>query len=152
MRITFVLAALLGFIGAWPAAAQNSSASKIELVDAWARGSETKEYTTAYVEVINNANTNDSLIGVSSPWAERAYFAHLVHDGYDMKVKQVTSLKIKAKKRLKLSPSDYFIRLEKLTQDVRPGMAIPITLRFAQGGVVEAEAKVGNQLLGNIDR
>ncbi len=151
MRTLFVLTALFGLMSTGPVAAQNSSVSKIELVEAWARGSEGKDFTTAYVEVINKANTTDSLIGVSSPWAERTFLAHLKHDGYDMKLTPVPSVKIKAKKRLKLSPSDYFIRLEKLTQEVRPGMSIPITLRFAQGGVVEAEAKVGNQLLGNMN-
>ncbi|MBL8629563.1 MAG: copper chaperone PCu(A)C [Rhodospirillaceae bacterium] len=152
MRISLLFAVILGVLGAVPAHAQNSSASKIEVVEAWSRSSEGKAFTNAYVEVINTANVKDTLLSVSSPWAQRAYFAHYVHNGYDMKLTPVSTLQLRAKRRLKLDPSGHFIRLEDLTQEIRPGMSIPITLRFANGGVVEIEAKVGNQKLGNMDR
>lgn len=152
MRILLVFAAMFGLLGGVSAQAQNSSASKIEVVEAWARGSEGKAFTHAYVEVINNADVKDTLLGVSSPWAQRVYIAHYVHNGYDMKLTPVSTLQLRAKRRLKLDPAGHFIRLEDLTQEIRPGMSIPITLRFANGGVVEIEAKVGNQKLGNMDR
>jgi copper(I)-binding protein len=134
------------------AAVAQSSASKLEIVDPWGRAQKDGEsFTAAYLEVINTGDETDTLLSATSPWAERTLLARYVHDGYNMKLSPVASVKIRAKSRVKLTASDTFIRLEKLTQEVRPGDDIPITLRFEKGGLVEVKAKVGNQLLGNMD-
>ncbi|MBL8643073.1 MAG: copper chaperone PCu(A)C [Rhodospirillaceae bacterium] len=146
-----IMAAVAVWLGVGAAFAQ-SSVSKIEIVEAWARlVEEGAGFTNAYVELINTGDVSDTLLGVTSPWAERSQIVHYVHDGYDMKLTPVTSLKVRAKNRLKLSPSGYFIRLETLTKAMRPGVDIPITLRFEKAGIVEVQAKVGNQKLGNLD-
>lgn len=134
---------------------QSASAQQvgqIEIKDAWARlpaaGSKT---TMAYFEIINHGDKSDRFIGAASPWAERAIIAQYIHEGYNMKLRTVPSISLKAGGRARLSPSGYFVQLENLTQAVRPGVTIPLTLRFQSVGQIEIQAKVANQLLGNMD-
>ncbi|MDX2143439.1 MAG: copper chaperone PCu(A)C [Rhodospirillaceae bacterium] len=131
--------------------AQNP-AVRIEVEDAWARlpGSGVTR-TTAYAKVRNAAESQDRLLGASSPWAESARLMKYVMDGYYMKLSTVPSIPVRAGGSIKLSPSNEFIVLDNLTVDLKPGMKIPIALRFEKAGRVEIEAEVTNQLLGNMD-
>ena len=73
-------------------------------------------------------------------------------DGYDRKAVTVPTLKIGAGKKVKLSASAYFLKLDGLTQPLKPDVKIPISLMFATAGRVEIEAVVTKQKLGNLDK
>jgi hypothetical protein len=139
-------------VGAVPAAWAQSAANRIVVEDAWARlpGSGVTR-TTAYAEIRNTAATEDRLLGASSPWAETARLMKYVMDGYNMKLQTVPSIRLRAGGSIDLSPSNEFIVLENLTVALKPGLKIPIALRFEKAGRVELEAEVTNQLLGNMD-
>jgi periplasmic copper chaperone A len=146
---------ILGFLGglAMPGLAfAQSYPPKIEVRDAWARlPAAGLTSTRAYGEIINRAGEPDVLLGATSAWAARVVIEHYVMDGYNMKAVAVGSVKVGARDTLKLGPGDYHLRLIDLSQDLKPDYKIPITLRFANGGLVEMEASVSNQLLGNMD-
>lgn len=151
-RIFLSLVGLLALAVVAPAYAQRSE-PKIQIVDPWARlPAEGAKGTTAYFEAINLTNTRDTLLSASSPWADRVVFQHYVMQGYDMVAKQVPNIAIGARKKMKLRPGDFFLKLEGLTQPLKPDFKIPITLYFANAGRVEIEASVSNQLLGNAER
>lgn len=146
-----VIAALTSVFTAGAIAAEPKSGSgKIEVVDAWARmPTEGARTTTAYVEIANRADAPDRLISVSSPLAERASLATYVHEGYDMKMKTVYGLNIKARGRLTMRANETFIYLESLAPAIRGASVLPLTLRFEKGGTVEVQAQISNQLLRN---
>lgn len=147
-------AALAAFALAVPHSVQaQSSAGQIQVENAWARlPAAGTDATTAYFEILNLGDADDRLLGATSPWAERAVITRYTLDGYKMKLSNRDSVRIKAKGRVKFSPSKSFIRLEKLTQSINHSMSIPITLRFEKAGQVEVQAKVSNQMLGNMSR
>ncbi len=129
-----------------------SSAPKVQISDAWVRlPAEGVRTTTAYFDVVNLTNTNDTLLSASSPWADRVVIQHYVTVGYDRKAKTVATLKVGAGKKVKLSASDYHLKLEGLTQPLRADQKIPMTLMFANAGRVEIEAAISKQTLGNMD-
>ncbi len=144
---------VLALVLAAPVVAQaQSSVAKIEARDAWARlPVDGAKSTTAYLEIVNLTNTADRLLGASSAWADRVTLQHMGMEGYDMKTKVVPFLKIGGHKSIKLHPGEYQLKLEGLTQVLKPDLKIPITLRFENAGRVEIEASVSNQKLGNLD-
>jgi copper(I)-binding protein len=134
-----------------PALAQ--STSKIQIRDAWARLPESGvQTTTAYGEIVNLSADPDVLLGASSPWAGKIVIQHYVMEGYNMAAKIVPSVKIGARDKVTLGPGDYHLKLEGLTQVLKPDMLIPIDLRFEKAGRVEMQASVSNQKLGNLDQ
>lgn len=126
---------------------------KIEIRDAWARlPSEGGKTTTVYFEAVNLTDADDRLLGASSAWAERIVIQHFVPKGYNMVAQVVPSVRVKARRAVKLTASEYHLKLTGLTQPLKPGIKIPIDLRFEKAGKVEVEAEVTNQVLGNMDK
>jgi periplasmic copper chaperone A len=143
-----VLGAALGFSAQAIAQAQKTT---IEVEDAWARSpGEGGKRSMAFAEIKNVSDKTDTLIAVSSPWADRVTIEHLVPEGYDMKPRTVPSLSIGPGKKLRLNASEYYFRLDGLNRDIRPDYEIPISLRFQNAGRVEIKAVVRNQKLGNM--
>lgn len=109
-----------------------------------------------YFEAVNLTDTDDRLLGASSAWAERIVIEHFVPKGYNMVAQVVPSMNVKAHRAVKLTASEYHLKLMGLTQPLKPGIKIPIDLRFEKAGKVEAEAEaeaeVTNQILGNMDK
>lgn len=150
MRALLAIVILCGFAQSSQAWAQ-AQRTTIEVEDAWARSpGEGGKRTMAFATIINTADKPDVLVSVSSPWADRVTIEHLVPEGYDMKTRTVPTLTIRGGRKLELSASEYYFRLDGLNRDVRPGFEIPISLRFQNAGRVEIKAEVKNQKLGNM--
>jgi periplasmic copper chaperone A len=123
----------------------------IDVEDAWARSpGEGGKRTMAFAEITNTAEKADTLLAVSSPWADRVTIERLVPEGYEMKPRTVPTMTIGPGKKLKLTASEYYFRLDGLNRDIRPDFEIPISLRFQNAGRVEIKAVVRNQKLGNM--
>jgi len=151
--LTPALIVLAALAGAPDAAAQSPpAAAKVTVRDAWARLPTDGRSTTAYVTVENLTDVEDRLIGASSPWAERVVLQRQVNEGYNVVKRTVTSIPLKARGILRMRPGGYQLALEGLNRPIRADVPIPLTLRFANGGVVDAKAEVSKQLLGNWGR
>lgn len=134
-----------------PDVAAQAAPPQVEVEDAWARvPAEGANTTTVYLDIINRGESGDRLVGASSSYAEKATIATYEHAGYNMKLKTLQGVKVKPMGRVRMRPNANFIQLENLTQPIRPGMSVPVTLRFETAGTVEVQARVSNQLLGNL--
>lgn len=141
--------------------ASSPGASGITVSDAWARTSTAVAGAgAAYLTITNGGSTADALIGGSTPIAD----ALEVHETMPMEpspdasagmgggmaspgtpmmgMQKIDRLEIPAGGSVELKPGSYHLMLIGLTQELKAGETIELTLRFEQAGEVRVTAEV----------
>ena len=133
---TFVLLILL-------ASASAFANDTLQITDVWSRATPPLvEVGAAYFTAENRGSTADTLIGVSSPVAERAEMhTHTMKDGM-MMMHQLDSVDVPAGGTLKFKPGGNHIMLIGLKHSLVEGERFPLTLRFNHAGNVELNVEV----------
>ena len=72
-----------------------------------------------------------TLVGVASPAAKVAEIHEMAQDGNMMRMRAVDRIVLPAGKAIDLKPGGYHVMLMDLTQPLREGDTIPVTLTFA---------------------
>jgi hypothetical protein len=141
-------AGLLFAVSANLAAAQSGD---VEIKSAWARATPGGAQTAAvYATVVSPAG--DKLTAVSTPAAQKAELHTMTMDNGVMKMRQVDGIDLPAGKPVSLKPGGYHIMLMGLTQPLKEGQTIPLTLTFQKAGARQVTAtveKVGSMGPGN---
>jgi len=160
---TLVMALLL-------AACSSGGGASIKVTDPWARASSAMAAAgAAYMTIENTGSAADALIGASSPAAETVEVHETVvmatampsasdamggmatpvpsgaatgGDGGMMGMQPVARLEIPAGGTVELKPGGYHIMLIDLTQDLKAGDKIEITLKFEKAGEVKVTVEV----------
>jgi copper(I)-binding protein len=118
---------LLGLLLALLAA---SAAAQVTVTDAWVRGTVPgQKGTGAFMQLTSAADM--TLVGVASPAAKVAEIHEMTQDGNVMRMRAVDKLVLPAGKPIDLTPGGYHVMLMGLTQPLREGETIPVTLTFA---------------------
>lgn len=140
--ISLTLAATLAPTG-------GASASSVMVSKAYARASATAgaETGAAYVVLMVHGE-DDRLVGVSTPAAKMAGLHKTVNVDGVMKMEHVDGIDIPANAMLQMKPGGYHIMLMGLTQPLKEGDEIVLTLKFEKAGDVEVKAKVGGVAAG----
>lgn len=129
--------ALLGL--ALPALAQTT------VSDAWVRASVPHQQSTGAFMTLT-ASSDSKLIGVASPVAKTVQVHEMTMNGDVMGMKQVEAVQLPAGKPVSLDPNGYHVMLMGLTQQVKEGDKVPLTLTVedAKGGkeTLEVQAEV----------
>jgi copper(I)-binding protein len=97
-----------------------------------------------YFTAENRGSTTDTLIGVSSPVAERAEMhthTHTMKDGM-MMMHQLDSIEVPAGGTLEFKPGGNHIMLIGLKHPLLEGERFPLTLKFKHAGNVELNVEV----------
>jgi copper(I)-binding protein len=117
IRLATLLAALLSF----PAFAQ------VAVTDAWVRGTVPGQMATgAFMQL--TAKSDATLVGAASPAAKVVEIHEMKMDGGVMKMSAVDKLVLPAGKAVELKPGGYHVMLMDLTQPLKDGDTVPITL------------------------
>jgi periplasmic copper chaperone A len=117
-----LLGLLLALLAA-PAAAQ------VTIADAWVRGTVPGQKATgAFMQLTSAADT--TLVSVASPAAKVAEIHEMAVDGGVMKMRALGKLALPAGKTVALKPGGYHLMLMDLTQPLKEGETIPVTLTF----------------------
>ena len=130
-----LLGLLLALLAA-PASAQ------VTVTDAWVRGTVPgQKGTGAFMQLTSAADM--TLVGVASPAAKVAEIHEMTQDGNVMRMRAVGKLVLPAGKAIDLKPGGYHVMLMDLTQPLREGETIPVTLTFAdkEGRKITQEIK-----------
>jgi len=130
-----------------PVALVRSSAMGGKPLFARASATPTAEAGAAYVSLMAHGEA-DRLLGVSSPAAKMAALHKTVEADGVMKMEHVEALDIPADGMLEMKPGGYHIMLMGLTQPLKEGDEIEITLTFEKAGEVKLKAKVGGVAAG----
>ncbi len=140
LRSLIVTAFFAASLGLAPALAQNTN---ITVEDAWSRATAPRQPTGATFLTINNSgNTPDRLIGVASPAAETAGVHRTVNENGVLKMRPAGVVEIPANANVALAPGGLHIMLIGLTQPLKKGRTLPITLTFEQAGAITIEAAI----------
>jgi len=116
-------AAALAALMALPAAAQ------VAVADAWIRGTVAGQKATgAFMQL--TSLTDMALVGAASPAAKVVEIHQMKQEGGMMKMNAVDRVALPANKTVELKPGGYHIMMMDLTQPLRDGETVPLTLTF----------------------
>ncbi|MFJ4345686.1 copper chaperone PCu(A)C [Pseudomonas sp. NPDC089401] len=113
--------------------------------DAWVRASVPHQASTGAFMTLT-ASTDSKLVGVASPVAKTVQVHEMTMNGDVMGMKEAKSVELPAGKPVSLDPNGYHVMLMGLTQQVKEGEKVPLTLTIedAKGAkeTVEVQAEV----------
>jgi copper(I)-binding protein len=145
MRVWLSLVALLAFCSG-VAAAHDLKVKELTIGHPWAAPTPGGVRNGAvYVTLINDGKTPDRLLKASSPLAASAMLHANIKEGDIVRMRHVESIEIAAGKTVELKPGGIHIMLMGLTQPLKEGDTIPMTLTFANEGEVAVEVMVMGQ-------
>jgi len=144
-----VAAAILLTFAAILALAPGASASGVMITKAYARASATPgaQSGAAYVSLMVHGDA-DRLVAVSTPAAKMAGLHKSVLVDGVVKMEHVDAIDIPAHGRLQMKPGGYHIMMMGLTQPLKEGDEIELTLTFEKAGEVKVNATVGGVAAG----
>jgi copper(I)-binding protein len=129
------------------AADAKSGNGELEVRSAWARATRSNE-TTAYMEIINRAWADDTLLSVHSPLAEKCVLQQTKWKGMNMQADPVDRITIASMGKVRLKPGGYLIQVNGLVHSLTEKDELPLSLTFANAGRVEVTADVTVRMLG----
>lgn len=134
---TALFAASLGVV---PAMAQNTT---ITVAEAWSRATAPRQPTGGVFLTINNRGDDpDRLVAVASPAADTVSLHRTANENGVMKMRPAGIVEIPADTTVSLAPGGLHIMLIGLTQPLKKGQTVPVTLTFEQAGVITIEAAI----------
>lgn len=137
-----VLAAMVSGCGS-SSPGGHTMASHVVVSDQWASASDAG--MAAVFGVLTNTGDRDAdIIAADSPAAARVELHEVVHEGGGPGVMQPKSggFTVPAGGRHELSPGADHLMLMHLTQPLRPGTDVTVTVRFADGSTLPVTAQV----------
>lgn len=97
----------------------------------------------AYLSIENKGKAADKLIAVASPVAKSTEIHTMSMDGNVMKMREVGSIEVKPSEKVAMQPGNgYHIMLIGLSQPLKAGDKIPLTLTFEKAGKLEVSVYV----------
>ena len=105
------------------------SAQRIEVKDAWVRGTvPAQKATGAFMEITGKSTVR--LLRVDSPVAASVEIHNMTMQNGVMKMFPVEGVDVPAGKTVKLAPGGYHVMMMGLKQQMKPGDRVPLTLTF----------------------
>jgi copper(I)-binding protein len=98
--------------------------------------------TGAFMVIRNSGKTDRKLVKAESPVAKAVELHNHINENGVMKMRQVQSIDIKASAQAELKPGSYHVMLIGMTQALKEGDTVPITLSFDDGSKKQINAPV----------
>lgn len=135
---------ILGTLAPSTLLAQGASAQTIKASAAWARATpRNAPVAGAYLTLQNAGSTNDRLVSVATPAANRAEIHQMRREGDVMVMRPLPEgLEIRAGEHIVLSPGGYHLMLTGLKAPLNDGDKVHITLTFQSGAVQHLDVPV----------
>jgi copper(I)-binding protein len=144
------LALIAGIALSGAASAHDYKAGDLQVGHPWARPTVPGQPSGgAYLSIENKGKTGDKLVSVSSPVAKSSEIHTMSMDGNVMKMREVGSIDIKPSEKIAMQPGNgYHIMLIGLSQPLKVGDKIPLTLTFEKAGKLEVSIYVEDKSAG----
>lgn len=125
----------------------SATAASLTARDAWIREVPPQSPVAAvFVELGNAGPRVERIVAMSSPLAARVEWHDMRHENGRMMMAQRLTPELPAGSRTRLAPMGSHLMLLELTQPLRVGMTVPVTLRFASGRTLSLQAEVRSGL------
>lgn len=125
-----------------PAAAQEMRAGDLTVQQPWTRAAGQGATGGGFLAISNRGAAADRLLSVSSPAARTTELHTMIRDGDVMRMRPVQAIDIPAGQTVTLRPGGLHLMLIGLSQPLREGESVPVTLRFERAGTVEVALAV----------
>ena len=102
--------------------------------------------TGAFLQLRNLTASEQVLVGVTAPFADRAEIHSHSHSDGMMRMRQVERVAIAAGQTQAFEPGGYHIMLFGLSRSLRDGEQLPLILTFASGEQLQVQAQVQSVL------
>jgi copper(I)-binding protein len=138
----------LGLIVAAPAGAAGrdgpaAAFDKLSVRDAWvAEALPGTDTTAAYMVLVNDGDVDEELIAVNSEVAESLELHKMENRDGMMRMQRVQHLMIGPGTEVELAPGGLHIMLIGLTQEIKEGGTVELTLEFESGATLDVLAPV----------
>jgi copper(I)-binding protein len=100
------------------------------------------------MEIINRAWTDDTLLSVRSPLAEKCVLQQTKWKGMNMQAEAVDRIAIASMGKVRLKPGGYLIQVSGLVRSLTEKDELPLSLMFANAGRIDVTADVTVRMLG----
>ncbi|MBI1363874.1 MAG: copper chaperone PCu(A)C [Proteobacteria bacterium] len=134
------LGLMAGFFAAFPVAQgrdykplEELGGKLVHVADAWAReATEADRSTAVFMTLTNDTGQDDALVGVSTPFAEKATLHNTFKNDLGvLLMAEVEEIPLAAGQTVTFKPGGMHIFLSGVRQPINLGMEIPLTLVFA---------------------
>jgi hypothetical protein len=126
-----------------PAQAEEVRAGDIVVAEVWGRASVGSGAGALYLTLRNEGDAADRLVGAETPVAGRAELHVHSMDGDVARMRPAEGVDLPPGATVVLAPGGTHIMLMGLAAPLKAGDSVPVTLRFAAAGTVEATAAIG---------
>ena len=133
-----LIAVVVAAATAVPLAAHEEKTAHITLVHPWSRPAPQGQNGVIYLEIRNDGEVDDRLIGVSTPLAEKVELHRSTMEDGIHRMEKVESIAVPAGGTVALAPGGLHVMLAGLKFMLMAEETIPVTLTFEQAGDVTA--------------
>ena len=137
-----LLAALPRPAPAQPAHLAPIRAGDLVLTAPWSRAAGQGGTGAGYLTIRNAGAAPDRLLSATTPAAGRVELHSHVRDGDVLRMRPVTAIDLPAGQAVSLQPGGLHLMLIGLTQPLRQGETVPVTLTFERAGTVQASLAI----------
>ncbi|MFA7646292.1 MAG: copper chaperone PCu(A)C [Phenylobacterium sp.] len=149
MRNLFTAAVAAAALFSGPALAQ--AAGGLEVAQAWSRPAVAGMNGAGYMTIRNHGKAAQTLVKVESPAARKVEMHRTVTSGGVARMEPVARLAVPAGGEARLAPGGNHLMLIGLTEPLKSGQRVPVTLTFASGVELKAHLVVGTAAPGHED-
>jgi copper(I)-binding protein len=144
MSFRHLIALFAGFVLSSAAFAHSYKIGDLHIGHPWARATVPGQPSGgAYLSIENTGKTSDKLVSASSPIARSTEIHTMSMEGDVMKMREVGSIEIKPAEKIAMQPGNgYHIMMIGLSQPLKTGDKIPMTLTFEKAGKLEVQVYV----------
>ncbi len=130
-------------------AGADGSGSTLTIQDVWARSEASGHNSAAYLQIINEGDSNDLLIGAYANIAETTEIHDVVSENDVMKMQEVDEIPIAAGETVSLEPGGFHVMFFDLTHDLTEGDEFELDLIFDRAGEITVTAEVRDHTPGH---
>jgi hypothetical protein len=108
----------------------------------WARAAGANANGAAYMTLRNAGGQADRLVSASTPVARTVELHTHIRDGEVMRMRPVADIPVPAGQTVRLRPGGLHVMLIGLTEPLRQGTTVPLTLRFERAGEATVQLEI----------
>jgi hypothetical protein len=108
----------------------------------WARAAGANTNGAAFMTLRNAGRAADRLVAGSTPAARVVELHTHIRDGEVMRMRPVNDIPLPVGETVRLRPGGLHVMLIGLTEPLRQGTTVPLTLRFAEAGETTVQVEI----------
>jgi periplasmic copper chaperone A len=121
-----------------------AASAQVRIEGAWARPTVPGQQAGGgYLTLTSTAA--DRLVGGSTPVAQRLELHTMSMQGDVMQMRQIDAIELPAARKVELKPGGLHVMFIGITQPLKLGSKVPVTLRFEKAGEIKVEFEVAQR-------